>query len=371
MLTAEMVAQLKGAMEKFNGTAEQMAALEAKVDDLSLKIMAQPNTPESRETLGEWSSEKSAHDFIDFMKEIRVGDPAVLKQMSEGVDSEGGYLVPDDFTPTLIRLIDSFGVIRGVATKIPMKRKELQLPTLVSGVTTYWVDENAAITPSQPVFGDLRLTLKKLACLVPSSTELLEDSTIEIANLLATLVAEAIAQEEDRVGLVGSVAGGDPFDGVLGDASVTQLSMGAGDTAFANMDADDLMDLIAQVPTSASMGARFWMHRTIFDIVRKLKDLQGNYIYQQPAGGQPGTIWGYPYTLNDTLPAIGASAADTPFVIFGNLKYLYMGDRRRLTVARSEHVGFVNDQIYWRWTERIGFKIAIGAALACLNTSAV
>ena len=210
-----------------------------------------------------------------------------------------------------------------------------------------------------------------MAALIPASSELVEDSSIAIANLLATITAEAFALEEDRVGLAGDVSGAsDPFDGILYDSGVTSLAMASGDTLFTNLDADDMLDLSGQVTTAGTVGAGFLMHRTIFDIVRKLKDTQDNYIFNPPNGITPATIWGYPYQLSDVMPAVGDTAVDTPFIIFGNLKHLYLGDRKSMSVASSQHVGFANDQIYYRFIERIAVKIAIGSAFAVLKTAA-
>ena len=315
-----------------------------------------------------WPSEKSAHDFALMMKHVFLKDSDTLKQMTEGVDADGGHLVPTEFRATLVRLIETFGMIRRRATIIPMNREELYLPKLTSGVTVYWPGEASAITPSKPGFDRVTLTAKKMAALVPVSGELLEDSAIAIGNLLATLFAEAMAAEEDRVGLVGSTSGGDPFDGIMEDSTVQEVTMAG--TTFASMTADDLLDLTGAVASSAMAGSGFVMHRTVFDTIRKLKDTNGGYIYAQPSAGQPGTIWGFPYELNDTMPALTDTAVDTSFVIFGNFRHLYFGDRRTMSVAQSIHAGFTEDITYIRAIQRLAMAVAIGTAFAKLTTAA-
>lgn len=315
-----------------------------------------------------WPSEKSAANFALMMKHVFLKDTESLKQMTEGVDADGGHLVPTEFRATLVRLIEAFGMIRRRATIIPMNREELYLPKLTSGVTVYWPGEASAITPSKPGFDRVTLNAKKMAALVPVSGELLEDSAIAIGNLLATLFAEAMAAEEDRVGLVGSTGGGDPFDGVMADATVQELVMTG--AAFADMDADDLLDLTAKVASSALSGSGYVMHRTVFDHVRKLKDTTGGYIYSQPSAGQPGTIWGYPYELTDTMPSMADTAVDTSFLIFGNFRHFYFGDRRQMSVAQSIHAGFTEDITYIRALQRLAMSIAIGTAFAKLTTAA-
>lgn len=377
--------QLKEAVGKFQNAAAQIEGQEAviatlqahveRVERMAIQHSFQrdklpPGSRPGLDSLEWWDSEKQAKDFVDFFKSVFQGDQETIKQMSEGVDADGGYLVPTEFLPILIRIVENFGLVRQRATVIPMSRMEMEIPALASGVTVYWIGENQPITTTQPGFGQVVLTAKKLAALVPSSSELLEDSAIPIANLLVTLIGEAMAEEEDRVGFVGDTGAADPFDGVLYDAGVTAVTMGAGDTSFLDLDADDLADMIATLTAGQSNGAWFYMHRTIFNIIRKLKSTDGHYIYSPPNGTDPATVWGYPYTLTDVMPGVAADAPDTPFLIFGNLKHLYLGDRRRATVATSQHVGFANDQVYLRVIQRLALDVAIPAAFAVLSTAA-
>lgn len=365
----EFNAQIKKALEKFSSQEavisnlqERLEAAERRLVDATERINGQ-----RRPDLGYWDTEAQALEFVEFCKAVSANDQASLKQMSEGVDADGGYLVPTEFLPTLIRIIENYGVARRSCTVIPMSRMEMEIPALSAGVTVYWVGENNPITASQPTFGQVVLTAKKLAALVPSSNELLEDSSIAIANLLVQLIGEAMAEEEDRVCFAGDTGSADPFDGVLVDANTTSIVMAG--SAFTDMDGDDLADMIAALTAGQIRGAQFYMHRTIFNIVRKLKSTDGHYIYSPPNGQDPATIWGFPYELIEVMPAVTASAGDTPFVIFGNLRHYYLGDRRRATLATSQHVGFANDQMYFRVITRLAFAMAVGPAFAVLRTA--
>ena len=160
----ELTAQLKEAIDKFNGQDVEVASLKTKLADMEQKmVLATADMSSSkRKELGEWNSEAEAKGFVDFMKNVLLHDSAELKQMSEGTDSEGGYLVPEEFLPTLVRLVEVYGLVRRGATVIPMSRDELNMPSLASGITTYWVGENSSITSSQPVFGQVKLVAKKV-----------------------------------------------------------------------------------------------------------------------------------------------------------------------------------------------------------------
>lgn len=374
MDVAKILADLKTsfdkAKEKFDSQDSVIVGIRATLEELEksiISIQAEKGRGAVTNELG-FSTSTEGKKFMDFAKAIFLKDPSA-KQMTEGVDSDGGYLVPQEFRPTLIRMIEIFGVIRQNCTVIPMSRLEMAMPRLVSGISTYWVDETAPITPSKPVFGQLKLVAKKLAALVPVSGELMEDSTLAVANLLAILFAEAIAKEEDRVGFMGDKLLGDVFDGISGDVDVNKVVMGAGEIAYTQVTADHLADLIAATPTAALAGSGYFLNPTVFNIIRKLKDQDDNYIYAAPAGAQPGSIWGYPYKMTDSLPAVTSTAPDSPFIIFGNLRNLYLGDRAQMAIALSTHVGFANDLTYLRVIERIAIACGLPAAFAVLKTA--
>lgn len=385
----DLMAQLKGVIDKFNVQTDLVKTLEDKINGLEQRVLethyANGNKPKY---LGEWDNEKQAKRFVDFMKNVFTGD---IKQsgMSVGTDADGGFLVPEEFVPTLIRLVETFGLIRRSATIIPMTRDELTMPNLASGLIMYWpgsqpaptapgTGEGVALTNQKPQFGQIKLIARKGGVLVPATSELLEDSTIPIANLLATLVAEAFAKGEDKVGLVGDITVDDgetnavyPFNGVLTDAT-NEVDLGA--TLIAGLTSDNLLDVTSLIPSSAQDGAKFIMHRTVFDIVRKLKDSNGDYIYDRPSGVTPGTIWGYPYELNDVMPSANASLptpAGMRYIAFGNLKHYFIGDRRKMSVAMSTHVGFKEDEIYFRYLERVAMKLAITNAFSALKATSL
>jgi len=182
-------------------------------------------------------------------------------------------------------------------------------------------------------------------------------------------MGEAVAKEEDRVGFVGGIdENSDPFDGILYASGTNTVTLPTGATGFNDLTADDLADMIDAAEDDD--GATYILHRTIFNVVRKLKDTNGNYIYQPPNADEPGTIWGYPYIKSNVMPKISQSAADTPFVIFGNLRYAYLGNRQQMSIASSPHAGFTKNVTYVRMTERIAIAVGVGDAFAVLKTAA-
>lgn len=382
----DLLAKALGKVEERDGQISEMekeiAFLKGRMEEMPRPDSNYVERANNRDV--KWESKSSAKDFITFCKALTVKDHATLKAMAEGSPEDGGHLVPDEFQPTLLRLIEEYGVIRSEAQVVPMPRLTMEWPvyagTWTDGTTpwdtrgrgaspVYWIDENAAIDQRWPQFTNVTMTAKKLAALIPTSGELLQDSVIPIASLIATLVGEFMAKEEDRVGFVGSTGAGDPYDGAL-TAAGNEVIMPAGQVAFTNMTANDLLDMQTATPKGQMAGAKYYMHRSVFHVMRKLVDDNNNPIYNPPALNAPATIWGYPYELIESMPMLTETAADTRFVLFGNMKTFMMGDRMSLSAASTDIVGFANYQTHFRFIERIAFKLAQPNTLTALKTAA-
>lgn len=368
---------LKQAADDLRARDDVVVALRARIDDLETRMASLASDSRIHLTAANhgygFTDAAMAKQFMEVVRDI-FQQTVSTKTAVEGSDPDGGYVVPTEFRTTLLSLIEQYGLIRNRATIVPMRSNELVMPKLAGGVSVYWLGETEAVPETRPSFGEFRLAVKKLGAAVPLSSELLEDSSIEMANLIATLFAQASAREEDRVGFVGDISGAaDPFNGVLYDPGVTAYVMASTKTAFTDIDAD-MLEEVASSKSSAGFGGmpEWYMHRTIFSIVRRLKySGSGEYIYADPvAPGEPGTIWGYPVNLVEVMPAASASGTSKPFIFFGDMRNMYMGDRASMAIARNDSLGFLSDKVYVRALERIGFQYALPETGTAITTAA-
>jgi len=321
--------------------------------------------------------ESEAKEFVQWFKAVVFHDEKAISKMQSDVDSAGGYLVPDEFAPRVLRLINKYGLARQLASIIPMSRAKMLFPTLSSGVTVYWGSDMggqswtgsgaSGIPESNPVFSEASLDTDDMYCLVPIANQLLEDSAVDVANLVLTLIAEAVAAEEDRVAFVGDVSGaGDPFNGVAySGINLTVISGGS----YSDLTADNLLDMTDAIDGSDD-NASYLLNRTVLNVVRKLKDTTGNYILQPSiTPGEPPTIWGYPYYKTKVMPSVAASVQDKTFVLFGDFRQLYFGDRKKMAIASSVHAQFEKNRTMIRMVERIAIDVPLPAAFAGLIPS--
>jgi HK97 family phage major capsid protein len=241
-----------------------------------------------------------------------------------------------------------------------------QVPRQLTNVTVTWTDEATAKTVTKPTFGQLTQTAKKLAAVVQMTDELLQDNSVELDNFVKELIAEAMAIEEDRVCFAGNTGGGDPFNGVLYAAGVNTATM-----AGANLTADDIVDEIMSINAKYRTGATLVTSTTGLQLIMKLKDSQGRYLWQVPNGNQPPRIWTAPYEISDQIPTDLGTGTNETAILWGNWKkYLWISDRGGYEVVASNSAAdfngnksaFMSDETWFRFKKRMSLDVALPQA---------
>lgn len=329
---------------------------------------------------------KEVNDYLrNFAKALLAGNDTMLKEMT--TDASGspfaGYTVDSELSAEIRHLITEYGVARREMFAIQLSKNSYKANDLATDVTVYWVDEGAVISSTQAVLGQEELTLKKLGAIVTMTAELLEDTEIDFVSFLAGRVAEGFAKAEDLAFFKGDGTGTyGSFTGLLNASDVNEVTMAG--TTFASIDADDLLDMVDETPSGALANAKYYMHRTILSYVRKLREngSTGAYIYQPISAQGPATVWGYPIVLVEAMPTKENTAADTSFVLFGDLRkaciFGYKGSIKAnrfnagvvKNVAGNADINLITtDREAIRWTERVGYIRIIPTAVTKLTTA--
>ncbi len=307
----------------------------------------------------------SAEDaYISGMYLAALGGNARAKEFlaaqSIGTDSLGGFTVPDPLSDALINLIEDRGTARQKSQRIVMSADTWSVPKVAGQATIYYPSEAASVTDSSVSFSQVQLAAKKLAALVKMSTEVTEDSILDMLSVVVDSIAYSIALEEDK-NLFNGVSGGVNTSGIAGDASVD-------DTNVASVSALALTDLTA---CSSGIGNpiigavnEWYMSPVVFHgAVRDLLNAAGNNSMRELEEGQRPTLLGYPVNLVSCLPS--APASGELVAVFGDLRLgAYFGDRRALNFKTLNELYAENDQIGVVATERIDIKVANPEVLA-------
>ncbi len=294
-------------------------------------------------------------EAIDWCKSRGV---PVTKAQGEGVDSAGGFLVPEELLANIIVLREQFGVFRQEVQVIPMGSDTLNWPRRVGGLTAYFTGENQAATESQASWDNVNLTAKKLAALTRMSNEIAEDAVVSIADWLVGEIAYAFAAKEDDAGFNGD--GTSSYGGIRGvttlfaDGSHTAGGYTTSSGTLTALTVADFTGVMGKLPQYALPGAKWYMSQQMFYSAAGtvLAKGGGNTIATLANDPLNPRLLGFPVKIAQKLPIAAPGSGKVQF-LFGDLsKASALGERRGVTIRRSDHRYFENDQIGLLGTER-------------------
>lgn len=282
----------------------------------------------------------------------------------------GSYLIPVEYASEILRVAKQSSQLMGKIREVPMSSNSKIFPAEDAAASVTWRTLQAsAITETTPTFTYRTLTAYTGAMYSAVVEELVEDAMVPVAAHYRDLFGEAFGYEFDYQVCQGS---GSPHTGILSGAS-NGLVLGAGQTSFNDLKPDDLYDAVAKLTTvNKRIGGTWCFHCTVFDILRKIKDANGNYIIQQPTGTQPGTLCGYPYVISDGMVSLSSDDVSTKFVWFGNPKNMLWGNRVGIEFATFDQTGYRAEygEIIFRGRVRWAFTVGIPAAFVTIATAA-
>lgn len=295
--------------------------------------------------------------------EIKIDQDLDSRAMGEGINTKGGFIVPDEFEQSIIDLREVYGNARRNCRIKPMSSDHSNEPKKTSGLTAYPVGENAAITESEEGWGNVELTAKKWAVLTRISTELSEDTIISLAEDLAQDGAMAFAMAEDNACIDGD--GTSAYHGLTGIRTLMIDGSHTGSYYDATSGADNwseitdahLLSVMARVKKYARIGSKWHCSPlakvAVFD--RLMRAAGGTTMREVADGPSVPRYMGYPIEEWPSMPEDDASAAlnNKIMLMFGNMSLSSkMGVRRGITILNLMERYAEYDQIGIRMTER-------------------
>lgn len=232
--------------------------------------------------------------------------------MQVGTDSEGGYLVPDEFEHTLVEALQEENIFRKLAHIIQTASGDRKIPVVASKGTASWVDEEGSITESDDSFGQVSIGACKLGTLIKVSNELLNDSVFPLEGYISKEFARRIGVKEEDSFFNGD-GDGKPV-GIFHSTGGAQVGVTAASTSA--ITADEIIDLFYSLGAPYRKKAVWVLNDATVKSIRKLKDGNGNYLWQ-PAltADTPDTLLGRPVYTSTSVPTIASGAKVIAFGI--------------------------------------------------------
>jgi HK97 family phage major capsid protein len=361
-------------LEERVGRMERAEAAQRKLEEINERTAAPVETKQSRAIEFDASvdyrsafGEYLRHGFGDLPSEMR----AALREnraQSAGTNSEGGFTVPTELIPELIKSMAAYSplfdenITRQLVTA---SGNPLTMPTTNdTSKTAVLLAENTAATDNDAVFGQVTLgAYKYTSGLIKVSNELLQDTAINLEAELRGLMAERFGRGVGAALTTGT--GSNQPNGIV-------TAAGAGITgAVSTISFDNLIDLQHSVDPAyrRAPSTAFMFNDSTLQTLRKIKDSEGNYIWQPAsvATGAAATILGEQYVINQAMANIGASAVS---VLYGDMQKFIVRRARPIDIKRLDERFAEADQVAFVGFVRVDSTILDSAAIKKLTHAA-
>jgi HK97 family phage major capsid protein len=288
----------------------------------------------------------------------------VLNALQVGTDSEGGYLVPDEFERTLVEALQEENIFRTMAKIIQTASGDRKIPVVATKGTASWVDEEGAIPESDDAFGQVSIGAYKLATMIKVSEELLNDSVFNLESYIAREFARRIGAKEEESFFIGNGTG--KPTGIFNATGGAELGVTAASATAITV--DEIMDLFYSLKSPYRKNAVFVMNDSTVKAIRKLKDGNGQYLWQPSiTAGQPDTILNRPVKTSAYVPTIAAGAKT---IAFGDFGYYWIADRQGRSFQRLNELYAATGQVGFKATQRVDGKLILSEAIKVLQMKA-
>lgn len=340
---------------------ERKEALEAEMNKpVGTPLTEKPMTVSSENDKKGRSSDAYRRSFWNAMRMKHIS-PEVINALQEGTDSEGGYLVPDEFERTLVEALEEENIFRGLAHVIQTSSGDRKIPVVASKGSASWVDEEGAIPESDDSFGQVSIGAYKLGTLIKVSNELLNDSVFNLEQYISKEFARRIGNKEEDAFFNGNGTGKPVgiFNSTGGaDVSVTSASATA-------ITADEIMDLFYSLESPYRKKAVWTLNDATIKAIRKLKDANGNYLWQPSLKDkEPDVLLGRPVRTSSYVPTIASGAK---VIAFGDFSYYWIADRQGRVFKKLNELYAATDQTGFVATQRVDGKLILSEAIKVLQ----
>ena len=285
---------------------------------------------------------------------LRSNFKQISNVLQEGVDADGGYLVPDEYDHRLIDVLTEENIMRKLGHKITTSG-EHKINIAATKPAAAWLEEGGALSFGDATFDQILLDAHKLHVAIKVTEELLYDNAFNLESYIIDMFGKALANAEEDAFLNGSGVG-QPL-GLFAET-------GGGTAAIttASLTADDVIKLVYALKRPYRKNAKFIMNDQTIASIRQLKDNNGAYMWQPSlVAGEPDKLLGYDVYTSPFCPAAK--------VAFGDYSYYNIGDRGTRSFKQLTELFAGNGMIGYVAKERVDGKLILPEAVQILTVT--
>ncbi len=359
-LLAEEDAKTYDEMEKkirnYSLEIERMEQMEAMENELkkpvNAPIVTKPMTLDGKE---DGKTGRASDEYRKGMlTALRTNFKQVSNVLQEGVDADGGYLVPEEYDSRLIDVLTEENIMRKLGHHLTTSGDH-KINIAATKPAAAWIEEGGALSFGDATFDQILLDAHKLHVAIKVTEELLYDNAFGLESYIIDMFGKALANAEEEAFLNGSGVG-QPLGlfaetgGGTAAASVTSLT------------SDSVVDLVYALKRPYRKNAKFIMNDQTIAAIRKLKDNNGAYMWQPSlVSGEPDKLLGYDVYTSPFCPE--------GKIAFGDYSYYNIGDRGTRSFKQLNELFAGNGMIGYVAKERVDGKLILPEAVQILTVT--
>ncbi len=291
---------------------------------------------------------------------MRTNFRQISNVLSEGVDANGGYLVPEEYDRRLIDVLEEENVMRTLGTKITTSG-EHKINIAATKPAAAWIEEGGSLSFGDATFDQIILDAHKLHVAIKVTEELLYDNAFGLENYIIAQFGKALANAEEDAFINGTVTG-QPL-GIL--AATGGAEVGVTTKSATAITADEVVDLVYSLKRPYRKNAKFLLNDQTLAGCRKLKDSTGQYLWQPSLQAcEPDRFLGYPVYTSPYFPVM---TAGQPAIAFGDFSYYNIGDRGTRSFSELKELFAGNGMVGFVAKERVDGKLVLPEAVKLLK----
>lgn len=342
--------EMEQKVKDFTVEIERMQEMDKMERELSKPVntplISKPMSHEKEEKEKMTSEHKQA-----MVKALRSNFRQIENILQEKVDSDGGYLVPEEYDSRLIQTLEEENIMRKLGHTITTSEKH-KINIAATNPAAAWIEEGGQLKFGESTFKQILLDAHKLHVAIKVTEELLYDSAFNLESYILEQFGKALANAEEDAFLNGDGTG--KPTGIF-----NQTNGGTHITETATLKADDIITLVHALKRPYRKNAAFILNDKTISAIRKLKDSNGAYIWQPSYQvGEPDRLVGYPvYT---------SAFAPEKKIAFGDFSYYNIGDRCTRSFKELQELFAGNGMIGFVAKERVDGKLILPEAVQIL-----
>lgn len=258
-----------------------------------------------------------------------------FKAMTATMPSDGGILIPEAYVNEVIPLLRAKSVVQMLGARtIPMENGNLTIPRQTEASTAGYVGELRSPKKSNPRYGALKLSAKKLVGIVEISNDLLRSASLDADALVRDDAITTMALAQDRAALMGKGTEFEPR-GVLENADVQKIAVNG--VVTKTLVGEILAKLVAANVDIQKLGWAF--NGQVWGALYNFTDAQDRFIFRDAL--DKGQLNGHTVGVSNQLPADGSNK--TSSIILGDWSQLLIGEQTSMQVDVFDQAALVEN----------------------------